>query len=58
MITGKRVPFIDERSNMKSALKILSEKNLGVLIIRNKKKEQLVLLQMEILKEQFKKIMI
>ena len=38
MITGKRVPFIDERSNMKSALKILSEKNLGVLIIRNKKK--------------------
>ncbi len=38
MITGKKVPFIDERSNMKNALKVLSEKNLGVLIIRNKNK--------------------
>ena len=31
---------------MKKALKILSEKKLGILIVRNKKKKQLELLQM------------
>ena len=39
MIKGNKIPFIDENSNMKSALKILSKKNLGVLIVRNKKKK-------------------
>tara|TARA_B100000575_G_scaffold293303_1_gene304228 strand:+ start:672 stop:1646 length:975 start_codon:yes stop_codon:yes gene_type:complete len=38
MIKGNKIPFIDENSNMKNALKILSKKNLGVLIVRNKKK--------------------
>ena len=39
MIKGNKIPFIDENSNMKNALKILSKKNLGVLIVRNKKKK-------------------
>ena len=39
MIKGNKIPFIDEKSTMKNALKILSKKNLGVLIIRNKIKK-------------------
>ena len=39
MIKGNKIPFIDENSSMKNALKILSKKNLGVLIIRNRKKK-------------------
>ncbi len=39
MIKGNKIPFINENSNMKNALKILSKKNLGVLIIRNKIKK-------------------
>tara|TARA_B100001540_G_scaffold248611_1_gene224231 strand:- start:241 stop:1206 length:966 start_codon:yes stop_codon:yes gene_type:complete len=39
MITGKKIPFINENRNMKNALKIISEKKLGVLIIINKKKQ-------------------
>ena len=39
MITGKAIPFINENIKMKDATKILSEKNLGFLIIRNIKKE-------------------
>ena len=38
MIKGSKIPFIDENSSMKNALRILSKKNLGVLIIRNKTK--------------------
>ena len=38
MIKGSKIPFIDEHSSMKNALKILSKKNLGVLIVRNKNK--------------------
>ncbi len=37
MYTGKRIPFINENSNIKSALKVFNIKNLGVLIARNKK---------------------
>ena len=37
MITGKKIPFVDENLNMNKALKILSEKKLGVLIVINKK---------------------
>ena len=36
MIKGNKIPFIYENSTMKNALKILSRKNLGVLIVRNK----------------------
>jgi len=39
MVKGNKIPFIDENSSMKNALKILSKKNLGVLIVRNKKKK-------------------
>ncbi len=39
MITGNKIPFVNENIEMKKALKILSEKKLGVLIIRNKNKK-------------------
>jgi arabinose-5-phosphate isomerase len=38
MLTGDKIPFVDENLNMKKALKILSEKKLGIVIARNKKK--------------------
>ena len=38
MLTGKRIPFVNENLKMKDALKILSDKNLGILIIQDKKK--------------------
>ncbi len=37
MLTGKKIPFVSENTLMKIALKILSNKKLGVLIIKNKK---------------------
>ncbi len=37
MLTGNKIPFINENSLMKHALKRISEKGLGVLIIRNNK---------------------
>ena len=37
MITGSKIPFVNENMQMSKALKILSEKKLGILIIRNKK---------------------
>jgi len=39
MITGNKIPFITEKLKMKKALNILSEKRLGILIIRNKQKK-------------------
>ena len=39
MLTGKRIPFVGENLRMKEALKILSDKKLGVLIVQNKKKQ-------------------
>ena len=38
MITKKEIPFINENSNMKNALNIITKKKLGVLIALNKKK--------------------
>ncbi len=38
MITGKKIPFVNENIKMKNAFKILSEKKLGILIARNKLK--------------------
>ena len=38
MLTGDKIPFVDENLNMKKALKILSDKKLGILVVRNKKK--------------------
>ncbi len=39
MLTGKKIPFVKEDLKMKKALKILSDKKLGVLIVRNKRKQ-------------------
>jgi len=38
MLTDKAIPFVDENMKMKKALKILSLKKLGFLLVRNKKK--------------------
>jgi len=38
MLTGERIPFVNEKVKMKEALKILSDKKLGILIVRNQKK--------------------
>ena len=37
MITGKKIPFINENKKMKDALKIITNKKLGVLIVKNTK---------------------
>ena len=39
MITGAKIPFVMESLEMKSAIKILSNKKLGVLIVQNKQKK-------------------
>jgi len=38
MITGNAIPFINENSDMKNALNLITKKKLGVLIAINKKK--------------------
>ena len=38
MLTGNKIPFVQEDLNMKKALQILSKKKLGFLIIQDKKK--------------------
>ena len=38
MITGNKIPFVNENLKMKKALQIISNKKLGTLIIQNKKK--------------------
>jgi len=35
MLTKNKIPFIDEDSNMKEALKVITQKKLGTLIVRN-----------------------
>ena len=39
MITGSKIPFVDENLEMKSAIRILSNKKLGILIVQNKQKK-------------------
>ena len=39
MIKGDKIPFVRENVKMKQALKILSEKKLGILIVRNNKQK-------------------
>ncbi len=39
MLIGKKIPFVDKELKMKKALNILSNKKLGILIVRNKKKK-------------------
>ena len=38
MITGNKIPFVNENLEMKKALQILSRKKLGTLIVQNTKK--------------------
>ena len=38
MITGKKIPYVDENTQVYKA-KILSEKKLGILLVRNKGKK-------------------
>ena len=37
MLTGNKIPFINENIGMKTALKIITKKKLGVLVVRNKR---------------------
>ncbi len=39
MLTGKKIPFVKEDLKMKTAIKILSEKKLGILVVQNKFKK-------------------
>ena len=39
MVTGTKIPFVNENLRMKQALKILSNKKLGILIAQNKQKK-------------------
>ena len=38
MITGKKIPFVNENTNMKKALNLITRKKLGILIAINRKK--------------------
>ena len=38
MVTGNRIPFVDESLKMQEALKIISSKKLGTLIVQNNRK--------------------
>ena len=38
MLVGNKIPFVNETLKMEKALNILSDKKLGILIIRNKKR--------------------
>tara|TARA_Y100000591_G_C21824865_1_gene696016 strand:+ start:582 stop:1550 length:969 start_codon:yes stop_codon:yes gene_type:complete len=39
MLTGNKIPFVEEDLNMRKALQILTKKKLGFLIVKNKKKQ-------------------
>tara|TARA_B100001121_G_scaffold306124_1_gene325046 strand:- start:1304 stop:2272 length:969 start_codon:yes stop_codon:yes gene_type:complete len=39
MLVGNRIPFVNENLKMKDALKIISAKKLGILIVQNKQKK-------------------
>ena len=39
MLTKNKIPFIDENASLGKAIKLINSKKLGVVIVRNKKKE-------------------
>ena len=39
MITGNKIPFVNENLNMNKALKVLTKKKIGVLIVLNSRKK-------------------
>ena len=38
MLTGEKIPFVSEKTKMNKALRVLSNKKLGMLVVRNNKK--------------------
>ena len=38
MLVGNKIPFVNDKMNMEKALRVLTEKKLGILIVRNKNK--------------------
>ena len=38
MIKNEKIPFVNENLKMKEALKILTKKKLGILVVQNKKR--------------------
>ena len=39
MLVGKKIPFVHQNMQMKKALKILSDKKLGILVVQNNQKK-------------------
>jgi len=39
MLTGKKIPFVNENLKMKNAIKVLSNKKLGILVVQNNKNQ-------------------
>ena len=39
MLTGSKIPFVKENLKMKTAIRILSNKKVGILIVQNKRKK-------------------
>jgi arabinose-5-phosphate isomerase len=39
MLVGNKIPFINEKINMKKAIKVLTDKKLGMLVVQDKKKQ-------------------
>ena len=44
MLTGNKIPFISDKTNMKMALSKITKNGLGVLIIRNSQKKTIGIL--------------
>ena len=44
MITGNKIPFINENKKMKTALNLMSSKKLGILVVRNNKLRLIILI--------------
>ena len=44
MVTGNKIPFVSENTIMKNALKIITKKGLGVIIVNNNKNKTLGIL--------------
>ena len=44
MLTGNKIPFVNENLKMKDALEIITKKKLGVLVIQNKQKKTIGIL--------------
>ena len=36
MLTGKKIPFINENTSMKNALEVITKKGLGVILVKKK----------------------